>query len=194
INSEELLNRLNVIQAIGYAPEEMLFLDIETCGFANCQIFLIGVMRACEGNLKIEQFFARNYAEEKSILCQAVETITDYKILVTFNGKSFDIPYILDRMIYHKLNARLEHEHLDILHHARRKWRQILPNCQLKTLEENICGRRRLGDTPGEIIPLLYHSFVRTGNAAPIEGIFSHNALDLITMAELLPQIELFAP
>lgn len=188
---EELISRLTVLTTLGYTPEEALFLDIETCGIASRPLFLIGIMRVCDGELKIEQFFARNYAEEKSILAHAADTIAKHKMLATFNGKAYDIPYIRDRMLYHKLEAKFDVEHLDLLHHARRKWRRILPNCQLKTLEENICGRRRFGDIPSEIIPELYHAFVRTGNAEPIEIIFRHNALDLIAMAELLPHIGL---
>ena len=170
-------------------PGDALFLDIETCGLANCPLFLIGTMSAREGRIRVEQFFARDYSEEPALLAHLAEMMADYRVLVTFNGKSFDIPYMRDRMTFHRMRHRFEHEHLDLLILARRLWRSQFPDCRLQTLEEHICGRRRHGDTPGHLIPQLYHDFVRTGNAAPLEGVFHHNALDIITMAELLPAI-----
>jgi uncharacterized protein YprB with RNaseH-like and TPR domain len=177
------------LRRLGSAPEDALFLDIETCGLANCPLFLIGTMSLREGDLLIEQFFARDYAEEAVLLEHLIEVASPYRMFVTFNGKSFDIPYMRDRMVLHRIRHRFEQEHLDLLIEARRRWRDRLPDCKLQTLEEHICGRRRFGDTPGHLIPQLYHDFVRTGNAAPLEGIFHHNALDIITMAELLPAV-----
>lgn len=77
-------------------------------------------------------------------------------------------------------------QHLDLLGLSRKRWRDKLPNCKLQTLEKWICGRGRDGDIPGTDIPDTYHLFVRTGNAALLKPIMDHNALDLITMADLL--------
>lgn len=196
---EKLVSSVQEIRRLGCEPEDVLFLDIETCGLANCPLFLVGVMLvrrspdesgAARGRqLSIHQFFARDYTEEPALLLYLKEVISAYRMLVTFNGKTFDIPYMRDRMVFHRIEHEFDQEHLDLLPEARRKWRDELPDCRLQTLEEHIVGRRRVGDTPGELIPQLYHDFVRTGNAAPLEGVFHHNALDLITMAELLPEI-----
>jgi uncharacterized protein YprB with RNaseH-like and TPR domain len=75
--------------------------------------------------------------------------------------------------------------HCDLLHHARRRWRERLPNCKLQTLEQAICGRRRRGDIPGRAIPLAYHEFVRTGDAWQMRNVLHHNALDLVTLLQL---------
>ena len=187
--SDGIISAVEMLRRLKIAPEEALFLDIETCGLANCPLFLVGTMSLREGGLLIEQFFARDYAEEPVLLEHLIEVISPYRMLVTFNGKSFDIPYMRDRMTFHRMRHRFEHEHLDLLLEARRLWRGEFPDCRLQTLEEHVCGRRRCGDTPGHLIPQLYHDYVRTGNAAPLEGIFHHNALDIITMAELLPAI-----
>ena len=94
-----------------------------------------------------------------------------------------------DRMVLHRIKHKFTQEHLDLLQHARRLFKGVFSDCKLQTLEQHLCGRRRHGDTPGHLIPQLYHDFVRTANAAPIEGVFHHNPLDIITMAELLPAI-----
>jgi uncharacterized protein YprB with RNaseH-like and TPR domain len=185
----ELADCVREVRRLGCEPEDALFLDVETCGLANCPLFLVGTLSMQDGELRVAQFFARDYAEEPSLLIHLAEVMSGYRMLVTFNGRTFDLPYMRDRMVLHRIDHIFEQEHFDLLPHARRLWRGKLPDCRLQTLEEHLCGRRRYGDVPGHVIPELYHLFVRTGNAAPLEGVFHHNALDLITMAELLPRV-----
>jgi hypothetical protein len=75
--------------------------------------------------------------------------------------------------------------HVDVLHHARRRWRRQLPDCRLKTLEQLVCRRRRTGDIPGHLIPAAYAEFVRTGFEREIDAILYHNAVDLVTLFDL---------
>ena len=75
--------------------------------------------------------------------------------------------------------------HCDLLHHARRRWRDEMPNCKLQTLERLLCGRHRAGDIPGSEIPAAYADFVRSGNAVSMKAILHHNALDLVTLCHL---------
>ena len=60
-----------------------------------------------------------------------------------------------------------------------------LPNCKLQTLERFVCRRLRRDDIAGSQIPREYHQFVRTGDARQLCSILQHNALDLLTLAEL---------
>jgi uncharacterized protein YprB with RNaseH-like and TPR domain len=108
-------------------------------------------------------------------------------VLVTFNGKSFDMNMLRQRSAFHgvEMPGRLAH-HLDLLHESRKRWRSSVPNCRLQTLEQYLCGRRRVGDIPGAMIGEAYHSFVRSGDARPIGAIVHHNLLDLLTMGELV--------
>jgi uncharacterized protein YprB with RNaseH-like and TPR domain len=174
---------------LSYAPSEVLFLDIETTGLSNSPLFLVGTMYFTdeyEPTFKIDQLFARDYSEEISLLHYLNEVFANFMVFATFNGLSFDIPFIRNRMIYHRLNPQIDHFHFDILHHSRRKWRGQVPNCKLQTLETRICNRRRIGDIPSDLIPDAYHEFVRTGDTLLLKEIFQHNALDLITMTELI--------
>ena len=106
-------------------------------------------------------------------------------MLVSFNGKAFDVPVLRDRLGYHGIPSPSEPPHLDLLHAARRRWRDVLPDCRLQTLEWRVCGRRRAGDIPGEEIPDVYHRFVRTGDSSDVVTVFHHNALDLVTLADI---------
>jgi len=172
-----------------WVPENVLFLDLETTGLASTPLFLIGAMTWDDGSLVVRQYFARNYAEERATLSLFRNEASLRKALISFNGKSFDIPYLRARAAACGLPLRLDHQHLDLLHVCRRAWRDVLPDCRLQTLESRICGRPRHGDIPGHEIPDAYHEFVRTGDAAAMVQVLEHNMLDLITLAELMTKL-----
>ncbi len=167
------------------APERAIFMDTETTGLSGNMVFMLGAMRVADGGIRLTQVFARDYREEPELLRVWVEMLAGSGLLVTFNGKSFDMPVLRDRLNLHGVSGPSEPPHLDLLHHARRRWRRVLPDCRLQTLEWKICGRRRAGDIPGEEIPAAYHHFVRTGQSADMLSVFHHNALDLITLADI---------
>lgn len=169
-------------------PRETLFLDLETCGLAGSMVFLIGLLRYDGDSLVLEQLLARNYAEEQAILNALWRRTETASLLVTFNGKTFDWPLVQYRSTYHRIeSARMRDDllHIDALHHARRRWRDRLPNCRLQTLERFLCGRHRSGDIPGRDIPEAYREYVATGRIDQMQAILHHNALDLITLMQV---------
>ena len=168
------------------APESPLFMDLETCGLAGMPIFLVGLMSYQRGELVFEQFLARHYGEEPAILAAFADRLAASSVLVTFNGKSFDMNSVRDRSIVHRLELGDEPPHCDLLHEARRSWRGLVPNCRLQTLEQYLCKRRRVDDIPSAAIPDAYHRFVASGDAGQLGSILHHNLLDLLTMSQLL--------
>lgn len=170
-------------------PQQAAFLDLETCGFSGSMAFLVGVIHDSPDGLVLSQILARNYAEEAAMLFTLWQIMQSRGMLLTFNGKSFDWPMVIDRSTLHRLDAAghtraLDH-HIDLLHHGRRRYRRELPNCKLQTLERHLCGRRRAADIPGSEIPEAYHHYVRTGDNAEMKSILHHNALDLLTLLQL---------
>jgi len=131
-------------------PEELIFVDLETTGLAGTPLFLIGTMGWEKNGLVVRQYFARNYAEERAAISLFAGALAERKLLVSFNGKSFDLPYVRVRAAATGVPFDGEPPHLDLLHVSRRIWRGRLPDCRLQTLERIICGRMRLGDIPGE--------------------------------------------
>jgi uncharacterized protein YprB with RNaseH-like and TPR domain len=169
-------------------PERALLLDLETCGLAGSAVFLVGLLRQIDGVPAVELLVARNYAEEQAILETLWQTVAGHDVLVTFNGKSFDWPMVLDRSTRYRLAGKRgvsELLHVDLLHHARRRWRKQLPDCRLQTLEQLVCRRRRTGDIPGHRIPAAYAEFVRTGFEREMDAILYHNAVDLVTLLDI---------
>ena len=167
--------------------EDMIYVDIETTGLtAGTPLFLVGVLGHFNGALRVVQLLARDYTEEAALLTHFVTLLDASKVVVSFNGKSYDLPYIRDRCLFMGVPFRLGQAHIDMLHVGRRIWGRQLPNCKLQTLERYICRRTRQGDIPGAEIPDAYHRFVRSGNAVQMRDILHHNALDLLTTAEVL--------
>lgn len=162
-----------------------LFLDLETTGLSATPIFLAGLLSADDGRLIFRLYLARNYAEEPALVAALVAEIARRPIVVTFNGKSYDLPFLRERAGRLRLPAPRPEAVLDMLHPARRRWAGRLPDCRLQTLEWHLCGRRRAGDIDGSDIPDAYHRFVRDQDPRPLLPVFQHNIVDLQTLAEI---------
>jgi hypothetical protein len=169
-------------------PERVAFFDLETCGLAGSAVFLAGLLWQLDGRLAVEMFLARDYSEESAVLAALWRRLAGIETLVTFNGKSFDWPMVVDRSRRHLLGRGAvvaPPRHVDLLHLARRRWKRELPDCKLQTLEERVCGRRRADDVPGPLIPAAYQQYVRTRFEREIDQVLLHNAIDLVTMLDL---------
>ncbi|MBD3348708.1 MAG: hypothetical protein GF400_05890 [Candidatus Eisenbacteria bacterium] len=187
-NREDLDDGLRTLLA---RPEGALFIDTETTGLGSAMVFLLGVMSVSDEGVVLRQVFARDYREENALLGEWTGMLGSAEMLVSFNGKSFDMPVLRDRLGFHGMQSPVEPRHVDLLHPSRRRWRGVLPDCRLQTLEWQVCGRRRSGDIPGEEIPAAYHHFVRTGDPADMLSVLHHNALDLITLADIAAALAL---
>ena len=153
-------------------------------------LFLIGVMRVPEvGEMILKQFFARTYEEEVAVIEAAKSELESARVVVTYNGVRFDVPYIRDRMAYYGTCCSQDHFHFDLLWISRRLFRETLPNCKLVTVASHVLGYERHEDIPGYMIPEVYHEFVMNPRPALIRPILEHNAMDIHTLALLLDSI-----
>lgn len=177
--------------AKGFLPETALILDLETTGLSGGEpLFLIGLLRmGADGVVMCHQLLARDGAEEAGVVSAFAGMLREAQLLVTFNGRRFDVPVLRARAVACRIELPPFPPHLDVLVEARRCFRHRVPNCRLQTLEERLCGRTRMGDIPGAQIPRVYWEFVRTGDAARLAVIAQHNLLDLATTAELLTRL-----
>lgn len=176
------------------AGDRTLFVDLETTGLsggAGTVAFLVGCGWFDMGAFQVRQFLLTSYANERALL-DAVATCFDAaSLLVTYNGKTFDVPVMETRWMFHRMRMPLESvRHFDMLHPARRLWRTRdgaaegeEGGCRLGTLERVLCDVTRAGDVPGLEIPGRYFQFLRSGDARPLEPVLEHNRLDLISLA-----------
>lgn len=171
----------------------VVYLDTETTGLAGgtgtCA-FLIGIGSADGSGFRVRQFFLRDFTEEKAVLSALAMALEPYDLLVTFNGKTFDIPLLETRYTLARLRSPFTRMvHLDLLHPARRLWKLRLESCQLKNLERELLGIARNGDVPGSEIPQIYFDYLRTRSAKGLQPVFFHNALDIVTLAGLAVEV-----
>ena len=162
-----------------------LFLDLETTGLSGTPVFLCGLLSADAGAMSFRLLLARDYAEEAALLTAVAAEIAIRPVVITYNGKSYDLPFLGERSARLRVNPCRPAAHLDLLHPARRRWSARLPDCRLKTLEWHLLGRHRSGDIDGSKIPDTYHRFVRDRDPRPLVRVMAHNLQDLYTLAEL---------
>jgi hypothetical protein len=186
--------------AFGALPRPpFLFFDLETTGLsggAGTQAFLVGcAWFDDEDAFVMRQYVLARYADERPLLGAVAAEFAQAGALVSFNGKSFDLPILETRYLFHRLDwSGPQMPHIDVLHPARRFWRagktgageeNEAAGCSLLVLERQVLGARRIGDVPGSEIPARYFQFVRTGDARPLAGVLEHNRLDLLSLAGL---------
>jgi uncharacterized protein YprB with RNaseH-like and TPR domain len=164
---------------------DFVFLDIETLGIFSRPVVLIGLATESGGSLEISQFLLRRIDEELPALLAASAHLHQDAVIVSYNGKSFDIPHLQSRYAFYGEPASITHIHLDLLHTARRKYRTSVRDCRLATVEEEILGISRCDDVPGGMVPEFYETYLRTGNPGPLLPIVAHNRQDLVSLAHL---------
>ncbi len=173
----------------GCTSGRLLFLDLETTGLAGgagTYAFLVGCGWFDGGTFRLRQFVLSDFAAERSLLESFAQLAGDADCVVTYNGKSFDLPLIETRFALQRMPTPFANlPHVDMLHPARRMWRDEEVECRLTYLEQALCGHEREGDVPGFEIPSRYFQYVRSGDARPLAAVLQHNRLDIVSLAML---------
>jgi uncharacterized protein YprB with RNaseH-like and TPR domain len=174
---------------------DIVFFDLETTGLsggAGTLIFLasFGRISTDKKKLVIEQYLLLDYPGEADFIEVLKAEISRpgqsgaASLIVSYNGKTFDSQIFKNRCL---MNAVVppEYFHADLLHPSRRLWKNILNNCSQGTIETEILGLDRTGDTPGAMAPEIWFSFLRSGNAPELMGICDHNIRDITGLVSL---------
>jgi len=178
-------------------PAKWLFLDTEATGFiggGGTLAFLIGLAWWDSGGMQIEQLFMRDPSEEYSILSEVARRLRERPVLVTFNGKSFDWPLLVNRFqMTRVIDVPTLNAHLDFLHPAREIWKLQIGCVKLGHLEKHVLGAESLGwsrreDIDSALIPGIYFDYL-CGRPHRLEGVFRHNRMDLRGLAALSGRI-----
>ncbi len=165
---------------------DVAVIDIETLGLTfNFPVVLVGVLSLSADGYEARQYMAVDYHLEAPMLCEALTDLSRFPVLVTYNGKTFDIPYVNYRAQLLRVEKSLNQVNVDMLHHARAHYRDSLPDCRLSTLERERLGVVREGDIPGGSVPVAYQLFVENSDMALAEAILEHNLWDLQSLFQL---------
>lgn len=169
--------------------DDYIFLDIETLGFFKRPIILLGLAKVSGNEINVKQYLSRNVGEESAVLDAFLSDIDPNSVFVTFNGQTFDIPFIKNRMRHFNIKNTINHPHFDMLHYSRRQWSDELMNCKLTTLERHLFDIIREDDIPSGLVPEFYTTYAKTGNIGPLIPIIEHNQQDIITLAMIFSKL-----
>lgn len=145
--------------------DEALFLDIES---DSKKITLIGMFDGYETKSMLG-FFDKKILEKE---------INKKKILVTFNGKSFDVP-VLEKYF----NIKIKIPHIDLVHVCRR----IGLKGGLKAVEKElgISRRKILDPVKGHDAAELWRCFHATGDKDFLDMMIAYNEEDCINLKRI---------
>jgi uncharacterized protein YprB with RNaseH-like and TPR domain len=176
-----------------FDPREAVFLDTETTGLAGgagTYAFLVGIGFFDDRGFVVKQFLMPELAEEKEMLTLLADELRPFRSIVTFNGRTFDLPLLETRYILKGVRPDWGWDpHLDLLPVSRRLWRGHFESCRLGCLEEEVLGFFRGEDIPGYAIPPLYVRFLREQRLSLLEPVLTHNRWDIASLAALAASI-----
>ncbi|MDE3010296.1 MAG: ribonuclease H-like domain-containing protein [Pseudomonadota bacterium] len=180
-------------QALGVAlpppASGWLFLDTETTGLAGgtgTLVFLFGAVQVDASGFRLRQWLLTRFGGEAAMLDAIRQAFGEVAMIVSFNGKSFDLPLLRTRM---RLHARALEErhlvHLDLLHPARSAFGARWPDVRLQTAEQRLCDYRRDDDLPGSEAPLAFTRWLRHGEADGLVRVMQHHRDDVLSLVSL---------
>ena len=146
--------------------------------------------------LVLRQYLALSPAEEGALLdallsdadlADATPSGGEPPLLVTYNGRGFDAPFLDGRATMHRRRAGFESlPHLDLLAPARLLFRGLLTSCRLQALEVELLDAPRPPDeVPGAEVAWWYLHFLRRGDARALAPLTRHNEQDVIALVAL---------
>lgn len=146
------------------------YLDIETTGMAFPQDH-ITTIALYDGKS------VRTYVHGDNLM-QFKEDIQDYRILVSYNGKSFDVPFIRNH-----LGAAMDHVHIDLRHVLR----SLGYRGGLKACERQLgIDRGDLDGVDGFLAVLLWQEYVSSRRAEVLETLLAYNVEDAVNLEQLM--------
>jgi len=194
ITAWEASGKVHPLSSAGRKAEDLLFFDTETTGLsggAGNTVFLLGYSRLEGDEVVMRQHFLPGPHAEVTLYHSFLEQAQKSSHLVTFNGKSFDWPQVKTRhtLIRDQVSALPTFGHLDLLHGARRLWKDELESCRLSLIEQEKLRVIREDDLPGFLAPIRYFDFLHSQDPSVIEGVLRHNELDVLSLITLYTHI-----
>jgi uncharacterized protein YprB with RNaseH-like and TPR domain len=182
--------------------EDFLFLDIETLGIIDSPVIIVGIGYFKNRHFKIHIFFTRKLEDEIAIYENLkTEIFPNFKCFITYNGKSFDIPYLANRFLYffdenpmisvddlpyEKCNTKFHH--IDLYHHCRRLFKGMFNKYTLTNMEEKLLNLNRKSTLPSNFVGLCYRKYNENVERyiGLIKEIIEHNYYDIYSMPLIL--------
>ncbi len=171
-------------------------LDIETTGLSpeNSKFILGALLKFQENGYLLKQYFADTLDEEREILVQYIKEIEKIDILLTYNGKNFDIKYLKSKIERYGLFSDFIFPfNLDLYLFINNfsQLRRFLPNLKQKTVE-NFMGiwDKRSDKISGAESISRYYNYLTSKDGAVRDEILLHNSDDVLQLARIMPILD----
>jgi hypothetical protein len=165
-----------------------LFLDIETTCLSPKKdfIYCIGCSFTDSDSICIRLFFAEQESDEKEVLTEFANLLSNYTRVITFNGTTFDIPFLQKRYAHHQMaDPFVNLTFLDLYKEARRLKNLLqLPNYRQKSIEQFLGCDREDTYSGGELIQ-IYHNYTKRPDDETLQLLLLHNYEDVKGMYDL---------
>ena len=139
-----------------YSTQDIVLFDIETTGFVanKSYLYLIGCCYYKDNSWQLIQWFAQNIADEHEVIKSFLAFIKDFKVIIHFNGTTFDIPYVTYKCMFHNFPFSFETLYsIDLYKHANAlKSLLHFDRCNQRALEKTLNITRKDPFTGGDLI------------------------------------------
>ena len=173
--------------------QDVLFLDTETTGLSGgtgTYVFLIGLAHIADGELILRQHLLRELGAETAFVEHLQAELEPFRACASYNGKTFDLPLLRTRFVMTiRSEITVDESHLDLLHPARRLWKDRFGSTTLRQLEESVLDDGRVTDIPGSLVPDAYFHYLRIGDERIIAPVLEHNARDVISLVRIADRV-----
>jgi uncharacterized protein YprB with RNaseH-like and TPR domain len=163
-----------------------VYVDTETTGLSGGSgtlAFLVGLAVVTDQAIELTQFLLTKFCAEAASLSAFAACLTSEDRLVSYNGKSYDLPLLTSRFRMQALPQPFaDLPHLDLLHPVRRLFGNRWNNCRLLSVEQHLLGFARVDDLPGSEAPAAWFSYVRGGHAGQLVKVVAHNQQDIVSL------------
>lgn len=181
----------SVMEAHISRKEDTLAFDTETSGLSNGSgsfIFMLGLGYFEGDQYIVDQLILPDLSSEPAFLRQTELIFCKFPVLLSYNGKSFDIPMLQSRIHFHMMpDFTRQMTHIDLLLQARRYWKPKLGSVRLANIERYVLKLQRgEEEVPGAMAPGLYRNYLADGDASHVAEVAYHNRIDVVSLSAFM--------
>ena len=140
----------------------------------------IGAGRWIDDAFVVAQAVATSADDEPELIDWLADFAKGAAYWVTYNGATFDVPFLRDIKSHH--DAIWRRPHVDLLPVSRATW-PSLSSHTLAAVERHTLELQRVDDLPGSAVPRRYRKYLKSGDRRHLDGVLLHNQLDVLAMA-----------
>ena len=185
-DDEALRSSAGLCRLADEGPETALFLAAAARS-AGEGVFLLGAMRHTDGQFHLAQHLAFDVSQEPAVLEAFVARLDESSVVVSYGTRVPDWTVVRRRAAVRgvEIPRRRGPGHVGLRREARKRWRGDVPDFRLETLERWLLARRRTARMARVGVRRAYERFLSTGDAREMPDVLYHNAMDLLSTAQI---------